>query len=47
MTDIDLSWMNVPGPDGVTFAQRQQRVVPPSGGGTDDQNNAYNDINRF
>ena len=27
MTDVDLSWMNVPGPDGLTFAQRYAQPV--------------------
>lgn len=28
MSNVDLSWMNVPGPDGVTFAQRYAQPQP-------------------
>lgn len=42
---VDLSWMNIPGPDGLTWAQKN--VKPPAGRGTEDQNNAYNQLKKY
>lgn len=46
MSNVDLSWMNVPGPDGLTFVQKYQQgklpgqtpIAPPAAGANEDKN---------